>query len=240
MAQALVPLKDLVQAKTRLAGLLSPSQRRALAQAMMEDVLAVLACHPQIEGITLLSDDPCAHLLAARYGAVHWPESELGARGLNAVVRAASARLLASQAQTVLLVHADLPALSPADICAVLTARRARPGLVVGCDRHGTGTNLLCFDAGSVPDFCFGALSCAGHTAAARARGVPVTVLRRAGIGLDVDEPRDLALLLRQLEGHGAGRTSALIRDTELGARISLALASLALQDMPGDREEVY
>ena len=42
MAQALVPLKDLVQAKSRLSGLLRPSERRALAQAMAEDVLAVL------------------------------------------------------------------------------------------------------------------------------------------------------------------------------------------------------
>ena len=40
MAQALLPLKDLVQAKTRLGGLLRPSERRALAQAMAEDVLA--------------------------------------------------------------------------------------------------------------------------------------------------------------------------------------------------------
>ena len=34
MTQALVPLKDLVEAKSRLSGLLRPSERRALAQAM--------------------------------------------------------------------------------------------------------------------------------------------------------------------------------------------------------------
>ena len=75
VAQVLIPLKDLVRAKTRLAGLLAPSERRALAQAMVEDVLALLAAHPDIESINLLSDDPSAHLLVAQYGARHLPES---------------------------------------------------------------------------------------------------------------------------------------------------------------------
>ena len=238
VVQALVPLKDLVRAKTRLAGLLSPSERRALAQAMVEDVLGVLALHPEIEGITLLSDDPAAHLLAARYGASHWAESELGCRGLNAVVASASDRLLAVRGAPLLLLHADLPLLSAADISAVLAARRETAGLVVGCDRHGTGTNLLCFDAASAPSFCFGPESCARHLAAARERGAPVTVLRRPGIGLDVDEPQDLVALLGQLDGIVAGHTDALVNGSGLGARVRLALASLVPAELPMDREE--
>ena len=39
---AVVPVKDLDGAKQRLAGLLPPTQRRALAAAMLEDVLAAL------------------------------------------------------------------------------------------------------------------------------------------------------------------------------------------------------
>jgi 2-phospho-L-lactate guanylyltransferase len=239
MAQALVLLKDLVQAKTRLAGLLSPSERRILAQAMLEDVLAVLAGHPQIDGITLLSDDPAAHLLAGQYDATHWAESELGCRGLNAVAASASARLLNLRAQPLLLVHADLPMLSAEDIAAVFTARREAGGLVVGCDRHGTGTNLLCFDAASAPTFCFGADSCGGHLAAARDRGIPATVLRRNGIGLDVDEPQDLVVLLEQLDGIAAGHTATLLRDAGLGARVRLALASLDSHELPLNEKEV-
>ncbi len=34
MAQALVPLKDLVQAKSRLTGLMSPAERRGIVQGM--------------------------------------------------------------------------------------------------------------------------------------------------------------------------------------------------------------
>lgn len=239
MAQALVPLKDLVEAKTRLAGLLSPSERRALAQAMLEDVLALLACHPEISGTTLVSDDPAAYLLAAQYGAAHWPETDLGCRGLNAVVHSASAKLMDSCDEPILLLHADLPLLSIEDITAVLVARRASRGLVVGCDRHGTGTNLLCFDAASAPRFCFGQDSCARHLAAASDQGIGSTVLRRPGIGLDVDEPRDLELLMARLLGHDAGHTAVLMRRSGLGSRIRMALASLAAPEMPRKSEEV-
>lgn len=238
MAQALVPLKDLVEAKTRLAGLLSPSERRALAQAMLEDVLALLAGHCAITGVTLVSDDPAAHLLAAQYGAVHWPEADLHCRGLNAVLDRATARLMDHCDQPILLLHADLPLLSSGDISAVLAARHACSGLVVGCDRHGTGTNLLCFDAASAPPFCFGTGSCARHQAAASGRGIATRVLRRPGIGLDIDEPRDLELLMTQLAQRSAGHTAALLHHTGLGTRIGMALASLAPPETPRGRKE--
>ena len=78
MAHALVPLKDLVTAKTRLSGLLRPAERRALAQAMVEDVLTTLVEHRQIERVTLVSDDPGAGLLACKYdidGQSHFADS---------------------------------------------------------------------------------------------------------------------------------------------------------------------
>jgi 2-phospho-L-lactate guanylyltransferase len=239
LVHALVPLKDLVRAKTRLAGLLSPTERRALAQAMLEDVLAVLAAHPLVGCVTLVSDDPSAHLLATQFRAAHWRESELGCEGLNAVVEKASARLLAEGARRVLLVHGDLPLLTPSDIAAVLTAQQDPPGLVIGCDRHGSGTNMLCFDAAGMPAFSFGRDSCAAHLAAAQRRGIPVRVLQREGIGFDVDEPGDLALLLRRLDRISAGCTATFIRRTDLAARVGLALSSLDSPEQHPPRKEV-
>ena len=61
MAQALVPLKDLVEAKSRLSGLLRPSERRALAQAMAEDVEAALELLEV--AITLISPSLSCRLL---------------------------------------------------------------------------------------------------------------------------------------------------------------------------------
>lgn len=231
MAQALVPLKDLVRAKSRLAGLLRPSERRALVQAMAEDVLVVLANHPGLRQVTLLSDDPGAGLLASQYGIRCWPEHFASGRGLNQLVARASARLLAEADEPLLVLHADLPLLTAADISAVLARQCQLGGLVIGCDGPGTGTNLLAFAASSVPPFCFGPDSAAKHGAAARAAGIPVALVRRPGLALDVDEPRDLALLLQELGSAVHGKTAGLLQATALGARIELALATLEARD---------
>jgi hypothetical protein len=56
---------------------------------------------------------------------------------------------------------------------------------------------------------------------------VPVQVLQRSGIALDVDEPRDMQRLLAALDDRAEGKTYKLLRGSELGARLELALATL-------------
>lgn len=227
MAQALVPLKDLVSAKTRLSGLLRPCERRALAQAMVEDVLTVLASHPQIDRVTLVSDDPGADLLACKYGIDFLDERSLGCRGLNPVIEKSCERLLETGEQPLLVLHGDIPLLTAEDITAVLQSQAESGGLVIGCDRRAVGSNLLAFDAGSRPPFSFGTDSCARHSLSAREAGIPVCVLRRKGIALDVDEPADLARLLDELRKRRTGHTARLLLNTQLGQRIETLLVSL-------------
>jgi len=227
MAQALVPLKDLVQAKSRLAGLLRPSERRALAQAMVEDVLGVLAGHGEIVRITLVSDDPGASLLAQKYGAQYWPEQSLGTQGLNALVQCASGQLLAGGETPLLVLHGDMPLLTQDDISAVLASQRALQGLIIGCDRRGMGTNLLAFGATCMPHFCFGFDSCGKHKASAQSLGIPVQILQRMGISVDVDDASDLKCVMEHLSVRPHGETARLLHNTALGARIALAVATL-------------
>jgi 2-phospho-L-lactate guanylyltransferase len=227
MAQALVPLKDLVQAKSRLAGVLTSVERRALAQAMVEDVLAVLSSHQHITHITLVSDDPGASMLAHKYGADCWTESSLGCRGLNPLIQCASERLLNTRGEPLVVLHGDLPLLTEEDISLVVESQQALGGLIVGCDSKGVGTNLLAFNAASTPRFCFGADSCAAHIASAKNAGVAVQVLQRSGIGLDVDEAPDLQCIMEQLYANTASNTAQLLYNTELGARVTLALTAM-------------
>ena len=83
--RAILPLKDLVAAKSRLGGMLTPAERRSLMQAMVEDVLGVLAGHDQVESITVVSDDPGAAHLCVAYAADNLDERSLGCTGLNPV-----------------------------------------------------------------------------------------------------------------------------------------------------------
>jgi 2-phospho-L-lactate/phosphoenolpyruvate guanylyltransferase len=80
---ALLPLKRFSAAKQRLAGVLSPSERRSLVLAMASDVLDTLSLllkpgttepggfegAARLEGIAVLSAEPEAEELARRYGA---------------------------------------------------------------------------------------------------------------------------------------------------------------------------
>ena len=54
---ALVPVKDLRQAKQRLAGVLDAGERHALFRVMLEDVLSVLATCRSLAGIVLVTRD---------------------------------------------------------------------------------------------------------------------------------------------------------------------------------------
>jgi 2-phospho-L-lactate guanylyltransferase len=225
--QALLPLKDLVEAKSRLSGLLRPAERRSLAQSMVEDVLSILSRHPRIDAVTLVSDDPSAGMMAAKYSVHHWLEQSLECRGLNAVINRSCELLLGQSQQPIIVLHGDLPTLAAADISAVVEALEKNRGLIVGCDRHTLGTNLLAFGPDSKPKFSFGEDSCAQHCTWAESHGVPVQVLQRPGIALDIDEPRDLALLMKELEEGRQGHCARLLSGTVLGHRIAAQLASL-------------
>ena len=65
----MVPFKGTAQAKQRLAPALTSSQRQELAFAMLQDVLQALAAVPELAGILLVSVDPAAAALAAKFGA---------------------------------------------------------------------------------------------------------------------------------------------------------------------------
>lgn len=223
MAQVVLPLKDLVEAKSRLAGMLTPSERRALAQAMVEDVLVVLSGHVEISGITLVSDDPGAGMLAQKYAVDYLPEASLGCSGLNSVVGAATRQLACASDTPMVVLHGDLPLLGEQDISAVLATLRQRAGLVIACDRHHSGSNLLAFPQGSIERFYFGVNSCQRHQDAATALDMPSTVLQLPGLALDIDEPSDIRELMQQLDRAGP-HTRKLLQGSELGGRLAMAL----------------
>jgi 2-phospho-L-lactate guanylyltransferase len=226
LVHALLPLKDLDQAKSRLSGLLRPGERRALALAMVEDVLEVLASHPGVTVVTLVSDDPFARLLASEWGA-HWlVERTLGRSGLNRVIAAGVEHLQAAGAGRMMVLHGDLPLLTAEDISAALAGQADQGGLLIGPDLAGTGTNLLVFDPTCTPLFAFGPDSCQRHRDWAVSRGIAVSELHRTGIGADVDGVADFARLMTGSGLPPGRRTGELVRTLPL-ERILAALASL-------------
>src|SRR5260370_22074517 len=65
---AIVPVKDTNDAKRRLAGVLSATQRQELALAMFEDVLATFGRVRELAGMVLVTADPAAAAIAPPHG----------------------------------------------------------------------------------------------------------------------------------------------------------------------------
>jgi 2-phospho-L-lactate guanylyltransferase len=192
---AVVPVKDTAEAKQRLAGVLSPAQRRELALAMLDHVLAVLSSVPELAGILVVTVDPEAAAVAASYRA---RVSAAGAREGHSGAIAAAAGELAARGTDLLTVPGDIPLVEAADIRELLSAhyeevRRSSRGFSIVPARDRRGSNaVLCSPADAVP-LRFGNDSFLPHLSAARACGIEPRILELPRIALDIDSPEDLA-----------------------------------------------
>lgn len=205
---ALLPTKVLDRAKTRLAGVLSPAQRRALVLAMAEDVLATLAHAPALAGVALLSRDQAVRDLGRRYNALLLddPSNEL-----NESLDAGRKQLQDLGATAMLVVPADVPLISASDLAAMGGALRRGADLVIAPDREASGTNALALNLHVPFRFQFGLESFQLHQQQARHHNLALAIHRSRTLGLDIDTFNDLCLLS---EMSGAQTTQALLRET--------------------------
>lgn len=208
---AVLPVKRFADAKQRLSGGVAQGTRRALAEAMLTDVLVALRRTTRLDEVIVVTAEPVAEALAAGYGAqvVHDPD-EAG----QSVAAATGLRSLGGRAELALLVPGDCPALDPRELDALLGSVEPAPSVVVVPDRHGTGTNGLLLHPPRAIDPSFGPGSRERHEQLAEEAGASLRVEPVPSLVLDVDTPDDLDALRRALEGsHGnAAHTRGLLR----------------------------
>jgi 2-phospho-L-lactate guanylyltransferase len=190
---AVVPVKEQTGAKQRLSGFLPPDQRRALAAAMLEDVLDALAAAP-LAGILLVTLDPFATNLAQRIGARVLTD---GARdGHTGAVNAGARLLIAEGHGTMLTVPGDIPRITADEVSQLIAAHRAAPSFTIAPAHDELGSNAILLSPPDSVKLRFGEDSYFPHLAAARAVGIEPTVVKLPGIGMDIDHPADLRTFL--------------------------------------------
>jgi 2-phospho-L-lactate/phosphoenolpyruvate guanylyltransferase len=205
---AAVPVKEFAGAKQRLSPLLTPGQRQALAVAMLEDVLAALA-DAAIAGIMLNTVEPVAGELARRYGARIITQ---GARDGHTAAVAAMARILGEEGREAMLaLPGDIPRVTSEEIATVIAAHQLSPSVTIVPAHDERGSNAVLCSPPMVMQLRFGDDSFLPHLAAARALGIEPTIVKLPGIGLDIDQPRDLEVL-RRATPHMATRTAAALK----------------------------
>jgi 2-phospho-L-lactate guanylyltransferase len=208
-----VPVKDLVNAKQRLIPALSPSERRELARAMLEDVLeAAVAALPG--AVLVVTTDPEVEAVAGGVGALCLTES--ANRGHTAAVAFAQREATARGAARFVTLPGDVPCVTAREIATLCDTLAEVPGVVFVPSRSGRGTNAVLLAPPDAMPLTFGEPSFENHLNTARAAGLTPRVLELPGIGLDVDAPDDLPELLRL---GPATRSARLLRSFPMGAR---------------------
>ncbi|GAA1428863.1 hypothetical protein GCM10009616_09610 [Microlunatus lacustris] len=138
-AAAVVALKPVARAKSRLGTLPDPLRRR-LAWTMAVDTLTALG--EAVDLLLVVGDQPALASRLARAGVDAEVVPEAGTRGMNGALTHGAGVAAARGHTTVLACVGDLPALRPASVRAVLEAVEDGDRAFLA-DDSGTGTTML-------------------------------------------------------------------------------------------------
>lgn len=231
----LIPVKKFDDAKSRLSSVLSPEERRSLCEAMLNDLLSVISCHPLVEGLLLVSSEPSAVLLAQKYGAEVLSDSDLGISGLNSAVHAGVSALGKRKINEVMVIHGDIPLVSAKELTNLIHAHRKarKPAVTIVPDRRNEGSNCLVCSSAAGIKFHYGADSLRKHSEEALAIGASLQVLPLPGVGFDVDYSEDLVFLGTQAGSTQALRTRRYLKGSGIMKRLASYPKPQVQRDIP-------
>jgi 2-phospho-L-lactate guanylyltransferase len=173
-AHVLVPLKA-TDPKSRLAGALSPADRRDLMRTLLDHVLEAVR-EAGATAATVVTEEPLEGYDVWRDPGLEWNEA-----------LAAAAREVV-RTPVVAFVSADLPQLDADEVRELVEATPER-GIAIGRARDG-GTNAIAMRPPGLVVTHFGEPQSASVHASL---GVPFAMVDRPGLAFDIDTPEDLA-----------------------------------------------
>ena len=201
---AVLPVKGVHGGKQRLSEHFDASQRESLCRALLNDALSALQGSDCLEGVVIVTRD-AGVMEMARYADV--PVLEETGDGLNAAVAQGASWVRDQGADTVLVMHADLPLVSSMVIDELIRCHQLidGPHATLVPDRHEQGTNALVLSPPDTMPFAFGEGSLEKHLALAAKQGLRCAVLPNTELGCDLDTPEDIQALML-LAHHCAGQ----------------------------------
>ncbi len=206
MNAAVLPVKSLSTAKSRLAPHLSEHERLELAGTLLADALA-LAAAADFFTWWVVSDDYEVLRRAQRKGLEIL--SDEGA-GLNAALRLAADHVARAGATSLTVVPSDIPLAHAGDLLDLLDTGATSDVVVVPSGDDG-GTNGLYMTPPGLIAPAFGPSSFRAHVKEAEQMGVRCAILVLPRLALDLDTPADLDAFMTRARP-GSGRTERLLR----------------------------
>jgi 2-phospho-L-lactate guanylyltransferase len=191
----LLPIKDLRNAKQRLARVLTPEERFGLAQAMLADTILAVRGVERADKIFVVTNYEPAMETAAKLG---WEILREGQQISESASVDYASRLSAERGVTTLLrLPLDLPLVRASDIDELLLTECTRPSVVLVPSRDGTGTNAILRTPPAIFPSHFGPNSFLKHRREAEQAGARMILRRNERLEMDVDDESDLRALLR-------------------------------------------
>lgn len=183
---AIVPVKSLQRTKSRLAAILTPTERVALTLQLLTRQLQVLSQVESLAGTLVVSRDLIVAEHAREQGCLVLAE-EVDS-DLNGAVSEARDILANEAIDHLLILPSDLPLISAE---ALQTMFGFRPKAAICSDRHGTGTNALLIPSNPHFQFQFGINSFHKHQAEFARHQIAFRSLSIPAIAFDLDTPID-------------------------------------------------
>ncbi|MDO6564738.1 2-phospho-L-lactate guanylyltransferase [Amphritea sp. 1_MG-2023] len=185
-----IPMKSPERSKSRLAEVLSRSQRKKLTLELFEKNLGFFRQRYPQHNLLVVTESKRIQDISHSYGAeVLLEEQKLA--GLNAAVTLAAEYNVRRGIETQLVIPGDIETLDYQEIECLLSHREARPSVVV-CPSYDGGTNAIMTSPPNAMPFSFGLNSCQIHLLSAFNAGLHTQRLFLESLSFDVDCPDDL------------------------------------------------
>lgn len=209
----LVPVKEHINAKSRMSTMLDADERALLAKTMFEDVADTLASLSS--PVVIVTNSQEAAQQARKLGwRVLWETYQVSE---SASVDAASAQLRQEGITSVLRLPADLPLVTSADIEQIFADAMPAPSAVLVPSGDRMGTNALLRTPPDLFSSRFGHNSFVLHMQEARRSKAQIRVTENSNIALDLDDTSDLR---RFLERPSNTRTYQLLQKLAIRERL--------------------
>jgi 2-phospho-L-lactate/phosphoenolpyruvate guanylyltransferase len=229
MRALLLPVKDLRNAKQRLAGILTPEERFTLAHAMLADTVRAMRGVQGADKLFVVTNYEPAMQGARENGWQILTEDRQISESFS--VDDASHRIEALGFTAVLRIPLDLPLIQSRDIDELLAIECAAPSVVIVPSRDGTGTNAILRTPPTLFPSHFGPNSYTKHCAEADTARAQIHHRRNPRLEMDVDDEPDLrALLQHDLSGT---QTGAFLHDSGIVQRLAASESHETHQSAP-------
>ncbi len=205
---AIVPVKGLLESKSRLSRSIGIQDKKKLIVALLDDVLTAVEDSELFNRVLVVSPDPDVEEAAnLPDGAFLHQEGQ----GLNAGVRQSTFFAMREKASSVAILLADIPLLEPRDLKELYSVGDTAPRVVLSPSLKG-GTNVMVREPPNIIAPAYGRWSFSTHLRAAQKTGFAAYSVSNPRLSFDVDTSEDL-IAVRRKDPRGRTHTARCLQE---------------------------